>query len=286
MHPYFSHIRNCNDAAWECFTPFYIAGKPLGLLHESVAASLSKTAFIHGEESGFVLQPETDDFEGRGIALKKILHHLIAEKLVHKERFELYAVGDDFDSPPVALADRALMPLLGFASYGIHCNAYVKTDDSLRLWGARRSLTSHVDPGKLDHLVAGGQPYGLTLRENLAKEGYEEAGIPAALVTAAVEAGQLSYNRHNTYEGKVTGVRRDTLFIFDLELPADFVPQSMDGESGDFRLMGIDEIREKLLGTEFKFNVPLVLIDFLIRRGFMDIKDPDITALATTLRPA
>ena len=42
-------------------------------------------------------------------------------------------------------------------AYGVHINGYVETDAGLELWVARRSKNKPTWPGKLDHIVAGGQ---------------------------------------------------------------------------------------------------------------------------------
>src|SRR3546814_6309943 len=82
-----------------------------------------------------------------------------------------------------------------------------------------------VAPGKLDHLVAGGQPYGLGLMENVVKEAQEEASIPADLAARARPAGALRYLCERS-----EGLRNDVVFSFDLELSAGFVPQPNDDE--------------------------------------------------------
>jgi hypothetical protein len=44
-----------------------------------------------------------------------------------------------------------------FQAYGVHVNGYVETPRGLELWVARRSKDKPTWPGKLDHIVAGGQ---------------------------------------------------------------------------------------------------------------------------------
>ena len=61
------------------------------------------------------------------------------------------------------------------------------------------------------------------------------------------------------------------LFVYDLELPQGVVPVSTDGEVERFELMPIARVIEILRDTDdFKFNVNLVLIDFLARHGLLD----------------
>lgn len=255
------------DVIWTDYTPLALAGQDLGFVHKLTLPVLRQSPYIKSNGEKLELAPDAETFESRTKAIAAILKLLLDAKILNKEKRELYAVGAAFDDAPVALADRCLMPVLGFKAHGIHCNAYVQEKGELKLWTARRSLSASVDPGKLDHLVAGGQPYGLSLRENLAKEAWEEAGIPAELVAPATAHGSISYSKANWEGGHINGVRRDTLFVFDLELPLSFTPTSMDGESGDFHLLSIAEVKKQLAAGAYKFNVPLVIEDFLKRRG-------------------
>ena len=54
-------------------------------------------------------------------------------------------------------------------------------------------------PGQLDNLIAGGQPVGLTLEQNLIKEAYEEAGVKEYWVVSPQNQYFLIYTLH---EGK------------------------------------------------------------------------------------
>ena len=72
------------------------------------------------------------------------------------------------------------------------------------------------------------------------------------------------------------GLRNDLLFNFDLYVPQDFQPVNQDGEVAEFMLWEIDEVIQRLCDTEdFKFNSALVIIDFLIRHGFIEADDPN-----------
>ena len=66
------------------------------------------------------------------------------------------------------------------------------------------------------------------------------------------------------------------IFAFDLELPADFVPQNADGEVAAFDLWPIERVAQTVRETsEFKFNCNLVIIDFLVRFGLIAPEDAD-----------
>ena len=147
----------------------------------------------------------------------------------------------------------------------MHLNGLVRRADGLHLWVARRAADKRLDPGKLDHLAAGGVPAGLSPRETLAKEAAEECGLPAALAAQAREVAVISYVME-----RPEGLRRDRLHCYDLELPEDFVPRPVDGEVAGFELWPVARAIETARHTDdFKFNVPLVLIDLARRLGLV-----------------
>jgi hypothetical protein len=70
------------------------------------------------------------------------------------------------------------------------------------------------------------------------------------------------------------GIRQDTLFCYDLELPESFVPRNTDGEMEEFLLWPVSQVLNTVRETEmFKFNVNLTIIDFALRHGFIDPDD-------------
>jgi len=89
--------------------------------------------------------------------------------------------------------DRGAIPAFGIQATGVHLNGLVRQADGLHVWVARRARNKALDPGKLDHIVAGGVPAGLTSAETLVKEAAEEAAIPPDLAARAREVGVLSY---------------------------------------------------------------------------------------------
>ena len=58
-------------------------------------------------------------------------------------------------------AARAAAVYLGIKAYGVHINGFTDTQHGEEMWVATRSLKKPTWPGKLDHIVAGGQarPY-------------------------------------------------------------------------------------------------------------------------------
>jgi 8-oxo-dGTP pyrophosphatase MutT (NUDIX family) len=175
--------------------------------------------------------------------------------------------------------DRGAVPYFGIRSFGQHLNGYVRKADGIHLWIARRARDRLVEPGKLDNMVAGGLPWHTSLHDNLLKECAEEAGMRAELAATAVAVGTVSYLAESAY-----GIKPDTLYCYDIELPDNFVPVCSDGEVESFELMHIDRVREIVHDTEeFKPNCNLVIIDFMIRHGVLDPDQEQYAELVSRL---
>ena len=208
-----------------------------------------------------------------------LLIQLRDDGLITSWRDELYAASSSYAEPPSLLIERAAIPFFGVCGYGVHMNGFVRDKTGIKMWVGRRSLSKPTGPGKLDQLVAGGKPYGIGLKANMLKECQEEAGIPSALANQVVPVGAISYCLETPQ-----GLRPDIIFNFDLELPADFTPTNTDGEVDDFYLWPIEKVMETVRDTDaFKFNCALVVIDFLIRHGFISPEHPDYMELLSGL---
>ena len=148
---------------------------------------------------------------------------------------------------------------------GVHVNGLVERSDGLHLWVARRAANKQLDPGKLDHIAAGGVPAGLSPWATLLKEAEEEAAIPPALACRAIPRSKIGYAME-----RPEGLRRDLLHCYDLPLPESFQPHPADGEASGFELWPLRRVMEAVRDTDgFKFNVNLVLIDLLLRTGLI-----------------
>ena len=106
--------------------------------------------------------------------------------------------------------------------------------------------------------------------------------MPESIAVRAVAVGEVGYRRETA-----RGLRSDTLFCYDLELPADFEPRCNDGEVAGFELLPLAEVARIVRESdEFKPNCNLVVIDFLLRHGFIACGHPERAALGAALRPA
>ncbi len=197
----------------------------------------------------------------------------LSERGYYRWRKEEFDVRATPAGEALARIDRGAIPSFGVMAAGVHVNGLVGEGRDLRVWVGRRARDKLLDPGKLDHIVAGGVTSGLTPFETLVKEAAEEAAIPANLALTARLVGHVSYAMD-----RPEGLRRDYLACYDLPLPPDFTPQPADGEVESFELLQIGTIMEIVRDTDdFKFNVNLVLIDLFIRLGML--QGPEAMAL-------
>ncbi|MBF0334149.1 MAG: DUF4743 domain-containing protein [Alphaproteobacteria bacterium] len=265
---YLDHIRRCNGHQRSHFRPFQIAGRRVGWIRAETTLKLAAFPGVFSVEDDRVsLRDQLATPAERGEAVRDVIARLAAaHPEIPEPRGEDYPVVTNFGEPPLMLLDRAMVPLFGVRAFGLHVNGFVRRPEGLMMWIGRRARDKRVAAGKLDNVVAGGQPAGLSLAENLIKEAGEEASIPPDLAMRAVPVGAVSYCMENGL-----GLKPDTQFCYDLELPEDFQPKNLDGEMEEFMLWPIDAVARVVRDTdEFKFNVNLVIIDFLIRHGHLD----------------
>ena len=274
------HIHRCQGADMRKFLPWLIAGQHVGWVRRDVAERLGKYPTVFATDDKAVrLRDHLASFDHRTAAVGDVARDLYEAGVFTGWRNEWFPVMPRFGTPPLMRLERAAVPMFGAHAYGVHMNGFVRDGAKLKLWIGTRGEDRPIEPGKLDHLVAGGIPFGMSVRECLAKEAEEEASIPAALAARANPAGAIRYRME--HQG---WLRNDTMFVYDLEVPADFTPVNEDGEIASFRLMDLDEVTAILsAGEDFKFNVALVLIDFLIRHGHIRPEHPDYSDLALGL---
>ena len=180
-------VRECNQISndvRETLMNFVVDGTPVGKVTKNVAELLCDSSptnpvfeitssskddqQIHvltlSENAGSTVESRTD-------SVMSVMTNLKSQGIISGWRDELYPVSTGFYNEPKFLVERAASPLLGILSYGVHINGIVKSDHdgTEKMWIARRSLTKSKYPGMTDQLVAGGQPAGLGLMENVLK---------------------------------------------------------------------------------------------------------------------
>lgn len=264
----------------ENYRPWVIDGQVLGRIPHALAKRLEDFPGVFQVGAEAIHLVETlDTFDTRSDAVAGVIRRLVEAGDIAQWREESYAVTLRWDDPPALKIDRGAVPDFGVRGFGVHLNGLVERSDGLHIWVGKRALNKATAPGKLDHIVAGGQPYGLSIRANLIKECQEEASIPLDLAAKAIPVGAVSYRCE-----RAEGLRDDVLFSYDLTLPEDFEPVNTDGEVETFSLWPLEQVIERVRETEdFKFNVAMVTIHLLIRRGVLGPDQPDYQAIVDAM---
>lgn len=266
------YIENCNTAhLHKDFLPFRACDQIIGWVRPDFMNILYDYGVFKAEDQIDTLPSN--------ITLETLGKKLIQDKLIQTMN-ELFDVYPSPYAKPIGQIDRAVLPSLGIIGTGVHLNGLVKDGDDTYLWVGTRSPHKRLDPGKLDHIVAGGIPAGYTHQTALAKEAEEEANLPSELISKAEYSSMVTYSMI-----RPEGLRRDVLYCYDLWLPKDFKPSPNDGEVVSFELMNIKDIYRRVCDTnDFKFNINLVLIDLFLRLGIISSKSANAQTLKVGLR--
>lgn len=239
--------------------PWRIGGDAVGWMEPGFAAAFGGVTGLEPDVDGGMTLPPA-----RISVLDDACRSLAQAGWFHW-RGEEFDVRADAEGAVLARIDRGAVPAFGTISHGVHCNGLVRKADGPHLWVARRAADKLLDPGKLDHIVAGGVSAGMSPWQTLIKEAEEEAAVPEELAARARLVSRIRYDMERR-----EGLRRDLLHCYDLDLPESFRPQPRDGEVEAFELWPLAEAYEEVArGDAFKFNVSLVLVDLFLREGLV-----------------
>jgi 8-oxo-dGTP pyrophosphatase MutT (NUDIX family) len=273
------HIRACNNYDPARAVPLVAGDRRIGWLRRDNATALARFSRVFAVGPDRVELVAKGDADTVSSAVDDVVEALVVENRVPKWRNETFDVMPCWGDPPVFRLDRGAVPFFGVRAYGVHLNGYRRDGGRLHLWIGRRAPDKRVAPNKLDNIVAGGVGNGHGITATLVKEAEEEAAIPAELIGRAVAVGAVSYRMETGL-----GIRDDVLFVYDLELPSEFVPKANDGEIVEFALMPAETVIDRVRTTDdFKFNVNLVILDFVLRHGLLGVEDPEYLAVASGL---
>ncbi|KAH9947756.1 NUDIX hydrolase domain-like protein [Amylocystis lapponica] len=187
--------------------------------------------------------------------------------------------------------ERAACALFGAVTYGVHMSIYAADgapdgSGACSFWVPTRARSKQTWPLFLDNSVAGGIPSGMGALECLVKEAMEEASIAEGVVRKhARAAGSVSYF-FRTSDG---WLQPEIEYVYDLRIPhgedpAPFQPKPLDGEVEFFEFLPLTEVVTRMRAGLFKSNCALVLMDFMIRHGYITPdNEPEYSEIITRL---
>nr|XP_018902702.1 PREDICTED: uncharacterized protein YJR142W [Bemisia tabaci] len=264
--------------------PFFVGNCQVGLVRPDVTNHLLKYPEIFlVQPHAVVLNPAFRDYSERSTQVEKFLRECRSTNTfitLKGWRDESYEVRPSFCHEPLLKMERSATCLFGVCNYGVDINGYVMDKEKgLCLWLQRRSPTKQTWPGKWDNMVGGGLSCGYSVLETAHKEAEEEASIPRELLANLKSGGCVSF-----YFESERGLFPNTEFVFDLELPVDFIPTNNDGEVDKFELLPAKEVLERCFTPDFKTTSCPVVLDFLIRHGEISPeKEPNFLELVELL---
>ena len=202
-----------------------------------------------------------DDPTAAWVQINAALHE---QGLVRGWRNETYAVPGLDNGRLLARIERAAARFWGTLTLGAHATGFVACADGrpTHLWIARRALNKATDPGLLDNLVGGGVPVGQTPWQALLREGWEEAGLPMA-VMATANPGHVIRLHRDVPEG----LQLEDIHSHDLQLPAGMLPYNQDGEVAAFDCLPVQQALTLAASHQMTVDASLVTLDFALRRG-------------------
>jgi 8-oxo-dGTP pyrophosphatase MutT (NUDIX family) len=261
--------------------PFYVKEHIVGWLRPSFADQLRRWPHVFDVNPAYVTfkaKPETA--AARTAAMAEVTQELAKDGIIRGWREELVSVYPHYGMPEMLRIERAASRHFGIMGYGAHVNGFTRIGGLVYVWVARRSPDKSIDPDKLDNLVGGRIPAGLTVDETLRKEAWEEAGLAPSLLAdlTCVSAVRVEYSVPE-------GLHREILFVHDLWLPPECKPANQDGEVSEIRLVPVEEVIQGILTGEFTLDAGTVMIDGLLRLGAVLPEDPQYLDMQRLLKP-
>lgn len=205
-----------------------------------------------------------DDLDAR---LAEVHAALRAEGLVRAWRDEAFTLRHPRTRAPLAVIERAAARFWGALTLGAHANGYVAGARGRPqwLWVAQRSPHKATDPGLHDNLVGGGVPHGQTPWQALVREGWEEAGLDAATMSAARRGRVIAVERDIA-----EGLQVERVHVWDLPLPPALTPRNQDGEVAAVQRLPVAEAIALAAGGAMTVDAALVTLDFALRHHLLD----------------
>ena len=191
---------------------------------------------------------------------------------------ETTPVVSQFGAEPVFDLQRAAVGFFGVLTSGVHLNVFSFHEGMPRLRIARRAAHIASYPGALDQAVAGFLPVGQDPWPKLIEEAAEEAWLTPDIVAAAIPVGSIEFAMD-----RQPGLQRGAVYAFDLEIESGLRLDNRDDEVECFIELTYKETVQAVVKQQFKFDSSLVALDFLLRHGAIDCRDPNFLGFRAIL---
>jgi 8-oxo-dGTP pyrophosphatase MutT (NUDIX family) len=274
---------SCSFDPADTMLPFTVDGVLTGWMRRAFAERLNEwPEYFSVRPRGVGMPGRFESAEHRSAAIAEVVESLAVQTVIGGWRGELVTVAESFHAPPLFHLERAASRYFGVTVYGAHLNGITDRDGEPHMWIAERAMSKDTDPGKLDNMVAGRITRGMTPMQTLIKECGEEAGMDVPLARRAKAAGAVRSRRE--VEG---GFHHEVIFVHDLVLAPDFVPQNKDGEVASFSCQPLREVIAMIESSPGRFtpDAALTILDFLIRRGNFTAERGDYLRIVHAMRP-
>jgi hypothetical protein len=248
-------------------TPLRVDGVDVGWLGDDwLARALESPTPFEMRDGALCLMPALQTFAGRSAALSRWGEQARLRWDLPSWRDERMVVHDA--ERPLFGVERALLRPFGLMLRSVLACGFTLTAAGPLLWVARRARSKPVDPGLLDAMVGGGIPGMDGVHATLVRECDVEAGIPEALARHARPAGSLEVCYPTTYDG-LPALHRESVTLFELELPPSFLPMPRDGEHEAILPMIPNEALASIEAGGWTRDGAQATVDLILRRGWM-----------------
>lgn len=175
-------------------------------------------------------------------------------------RNELVTVSDSAGKT-VSCIERAATRALGIATHAVHL---VGASPEGQVWVQQRALDKATDPGLWDTMVGGLVSHGEGVRDTLARETEEEAGLRLRALTRVLPMGHVNVRRP-VPEGYLI----ERIDMFQATVPGKLQPVNHDGEVAAFECLPPDVLWQRLRDGAFTLEATLILLHWLQRQGLV-----------------
>lgn len=279
-------IQKFKSADTTGFVKLFVGTQCFGMTLPALAKEMATYSAVWClRDDGLSLHPDLHDFTTRSDALDAMLRDLSARDILpHEPDYSQFGGTDWF---PVGGADRKINPLFKmrrfytrFLGVQVDCvmiNGYQRDG----YWAAVRSQNVHYEQGKHDLMVAGCVLIEHTIDEEALDEGKKECGLSAKDMPFVKHVQTIQMLSHN----RAGYLINEIFYIYDYDTTDRFTPYVVDEFEVDrFDLLGFDDMIKRIRnGESFRSEVMVVMIDFLLRHGYIPPEDPEYPALIELL---